>query len=270
MTKDELDDFNDARVSDSHLREELSWAQAETASLRQQLEASAGSRNELKQAQVELVALRQELEACDNADADLHELNCLRKELATAKTADGDTQGELDRVRDKVKQHEELQQSQDDELKDARQVQEYLQKRLSWEISDRKVSEEQLGRDKAIMWSKFIEAITPKSDGRKDLGIKASPPPSASDKPTSNTSNLSSIKDIHGQTVSSPILSTSTTNPTPSSNKANGKRPDCTIFLPIKLDVLKCLASSANSSASSKRSKDCDDVQETPIPFKKP
>ena len=277
MTKDEVDDFNDARVSAVHLREELSRAQAETASLRQQLEPSAGSRNELKLAQAELIALRQELQARNNADADLDELNCLRNELAAAKTAVGGTQSELNRVheevanlRDEVKQHEELQQLQAEELKDARQVQEHLQKRLNWETGDRKDTEEQLARDEALMWSKFVEAITPKPDGRKDLGTKASPPPSEPDKPTSNTSKLSSMKDIYGRTVSTPILSTPDTNPTPSSNKANGRRPDCTASLYRKLDVLKCLVSSATSSASSKRSRDYDDVQEIPIPFKKP
>ena len=172
MTQDEGDDFNDARVSAIHLREELSQAQTEIVSLRQQLEASAGSRNELKQAQAELVALHQELQARDEADADLDELNHLRDELAAENTTEDDIEGELDRIReevanlhDEVKQDEELQELQDEELKDARQVQEHLQKRLLWEIRDGKVAEEQIARDKALVWFKFVEAITSKSDG---------------------------------------------------------------------------------------------------------
>ena len=341
MTEDDIVDFNDVQAYTIELSENLSKVQAEVASLRQELEASA-SQDVLDQIQAELAALRQELQARDRADADLEELKRLRDELAAAKTVASGNEGKLNQVREEVaglrnevEQHEELQQLQDEELKEARRVQEDLQERLDQDIKDRKVAEEQLARNKApSLWARFVggtpkagskaspfpvppssplpslpplfvfengqdrlffspgskdhppsspastpESSQPTPDSRK-LAVKKDapftpgpqgPPPSSPppgfDKPAPDVSELAANEDICSQAMSTP-----TTNQTPSSNRAKGKRPACIASLEEKWDALKRLTSSALASTAStcaKRSRDFDDVQGTPIPFKK-
>ncbi|CAA9963814.1 Myosin tail 1 multi-domain protein [Pyrenophora teres f. maculata] len=316
LTEDQVDDFNDSQVNAVHLHEQLYQAQTEAATLRQQLEASASSQNELLKAQAELTALRQELQTREKGEPDLEELSRLRDEVAATKITISVNQAQVDQardeianLRDEVRQHEELQQLQDEELKDARKAFEDLQKRLDCETRDRKAAEEKLTRDKASMWSKFFGQSTPKSASQQDPGIEASPPPVPSSsplppmfvseigqpqtfssgskepspsppaaefsQPTAESSKVAAKIDFQSQPASTsfqptPAVYTPTTNRTPILENAKGKLPDCTTSIHRKLDALKRLTSSAISSASSKRSRNFDEVEATPIPFKKP
>ncbi|PZD36146.1 TPR-MLP1-2 multi-domain protein [Pyrenophora tritici-repentis] len=286
--------------SNASLRRELEDA-------RRALEASASSQDELLKAQAELAALRQVLETDDKDDAEL-ELNRFRDEIAQTKTTASVDKAQLKQA---LNQHEELEQIQDEELKDSKKAFDDLHAMLDLKLRDRKAVEDKLARDKTPMRSKLFGMFTSMSASRKDPGIMASPPPvpsssplpsmsvsengqsqtrfssgseepfpsspaAESSQPTAKSSKAAAKIGFHSHPVSTPTqptpaIYTTTTKPTPLSNKAEAKIPECTKSIHRKLgELMERLTSSASSNASSKRLRDIEDVEATPIQYKKP
>ncbi|RMZ67263.1 hypothetical protein GMOD_00001162 [Pyrenophora seminiperda CCB06] len=194
---------------------------------------------EIRQMQAENVSLHQQLEASAHSEDELMqsqaEIDMLRKELQARDKAHRD---ELRRLHKKLavakpakNTYEELDQLVDEELEAERRADGADQRQLDWTIIE------------------------------KGLDIKASPPlvPSSPLLPSSSVSENEQV----------PIVSTPRISPTPSSSSASGKRPGCTASIERKLESLNRLISSANSSANSKRPRDFDDAQDTPVPSKK-
>ncbi|EDU46594.1 predicted protein [Pyrenophora tritici-repentis Pt-1C-BFP] len=103
-----------------------------------------------------------------------------------------------------------------------------------------------------------------------------SSPAAESSQPTAKSSKAAAKIGFHSHPVSTPTqptpaIYTTTTKPTPLSNKAEAKIPECTKSIHRKLgELMERLTSSASSNASSKRLRDIEDVEATPIQYKKP